>query len=155
MRWNSLLKSGGFKRTKTGKWIDPITKKAVTRQTAFDRSAKKLGYKNYAKAKEAFASKAYKRIVSSGYTTRVVDKNTVIGYTKNGKPKYRLLPKGKAKRIDSFAKQAGINENDLELQKLFAQAWNEPNSVANKPLAQLLKYVQKINKYRSVYAGAL
>jgi len=117
MKWNSLLKFGVFKRNKNGKWLDPNTKKLVSRQTAFDRSAKKLGYKNYTKAKDAFKSKAYSRLLR-------------------------------------FGKEAGVDTGE-KFEKLFATAWNEKKSSKNKPLAQLLKYVQKINKYRSVYAGAL
>lgn len=117
MRWNSLLAAGGFKRSKSGKYIDPNTKRYVSKQTAFDRSAKKLGYKNYKNAKEAFKSKAYSRMIR-------------------------------------FAKEAGV-ETDQKFQLLFSAAWNEKKSPKNKPLAQLLKYVKKINKYRAVYAGAL
>lgn len=139
MRWNSLLKFGGFKRSKTGKYLDPTSKRLVSKETAFNRAAQKLGYKNYANAKQAFASAAYKRIVSSGYKTR--------------KPNGELLKI--AVQVKSFAAQVGISENDEKLQRLFAATWNQGESKRNKPLAQLLKYVQKINKYRSVYAGAL
>lgn len=157
MRWNSLLKFGGFKRTKSGKWLDTTTNREVKLDTAYERSAKKLGYTSHKKAKEAFRSKAYQRIVASGYYTR--------------KPNGVLL-KQKVK-VDSFAKQAGIKENDPELQRLFAQAWQETSITVigydnkggpitkkskardNKALAQLLKYVGRLNKYTSSYDGVL
>lgn len=117
MKWNSLLKAGGFKRTKLGKWRDPNTQRLVSKETAYERSAKALGYKSYANAKSAWKSKAYER-------------------------------------IKKFAKEAGV-PIDSDFERKFSAAWNSKESAKNKPLAQLLKYVQKINKYRSVYAGAL
>ncbi len=129
MRWNTLLARTGFKRQKDGRYLDPVTDKKVKLETALDRSAKFHGYKNYKGAKEAFASKAYKRIVDGGYKTK-----------KGVQP--------------AFAKQAAI-PNDYRLQKLFADAWNARDKDKSKELAQLLKYVGKINKYRAVYAGAL
>ncbi len=118
MRVNTLLASVGYKRQKDGKYLDPVTERKVSLQTAKDRASKFYGYSNYATAKEAFNSKAYKRIV------------------------------------ERFAKEAGV-PNDYRLQKLFADAWKARNKDKSKELADLLKYVGKINKYRAVYAGAL
>jgi len=129
MKWNTLLASAGYKRTADGKYFDPITERKVQRVTALNRSSQLYGYKNYASAKEAFSSRAYKRIVSGGYKT-------------------------KQGMQESFAKQAGV-PNDYRLQKLFADAWKARNKECSKELAQLLKYVQKINKYKAVYCVPL
>lgn len=93
-------------------------------------------------------------------TTRYIKRETALerGAKKLGFKSYQNAKEGfksaAYKRMKRFAAEANI-ETGEKFQRLFAAAWNEKRSKKNKPLAQLLKYVGKISKYRSVYAGAL
>lgn len=93
-------------------------------------------------------------------TKRYVSKQTALdrsakkfGYKNYNNAKQAFKSKAYSRMI-RFASEANVKP-DEKFQRLFATAWNEKSSKKNKPLAQLLKYVGKINKYRSVYAGAL
>ena len=61
MNWQTLLKQSGYKRSGL-KYINPETGRKITRQSALERSAKSLGFKNYTDAKSAWKTKAYKRL---------------------------------------------------------------------------------------------
>lgn len=63
MQWNSLLKLAGYKKVGAS-YRNPKTGRLVTRASALNRAASDLGYKNYAEAKEAYKSIAYKRFVA-------------------------------------------------------------------------------------------
>ena len=151
MQWNKLLSQTGFR--KVGElYINPVTGRTNTRSTALNNAASLVGYKDYAAAREAYSSKAYKRI--SGFAKEAKQQHNILDIRaaiKSGKVVDPKLLKGANQKFDA------------EFEKLFAKAWQDRNKKtrAGKPaksynLTKLLKHVEKLPKsYRDPYGNPL
>lgn len=109
------------------------------------------GYKFDRKTKKYFDPVTERKVSLQTAKDRA---SKVYGYKNYTEAKAAFSSKAYARIVERFAKEAGI-PNDYQLQKLFSNAWKARTKSKSKELADLLKYVGKINKYRAVYAGAL
>lgn len=120
-----FLKSQGF--VKSGdKYINPLTNRKLTKQSALDKAAKVLGWKSYDRYREAFTKQA------KGQTVTAYDRMANFAKAKN-------LPTGLGTKFDLLFK-AAYNTNP-------------PFKPRSKELTELLTYIGKRNKKTKYAAG--
>lgn len=56
------LKNEGYKKLPNGKYLNPLTNRQITKQSALDRSVKIFGWKDWNQYKSAYTSKEYQRL---------------------------------------------------------------------------------------------
>lgn len=123
MQWNSLLKQTGFRKQGT-LYVNPVTGRTNARSTALNNAASIIGYKDYSKAKEAFSSKAYKRmnrfLKDAGKKN---DKEFNVLFAKAWKDKDKKIKSGRAAKSHNLTRLLKYVE---KLPKNFRNPYGHP-----------------------------